>query len=72
DRITLSKLQLDQKHFYKVLQIKSAKLPFSFDESELKNTQKELKKLTCSTVRSWLLVPNNIATWEGVGITYEG
>ncbi|CAB5196853.1 unnamed protein product [Rhizophagus irregularis] len=94
DRITLSKLQLDQKHFYKVLQIKSAKLPFSFDEvekylevfellyaliSELKNTQKELKKLTCSnsavdqpTVRSWLWVPNNIATWEGVGITYEG
>uniref|UniRef100_U9UG48 Uncharacterized protein n=1 Tax=Rhizophagus irregularis (strain DAOM 181602 / DAOM 197198 / MUCL 43194) TaxID=747089 RepID=U9UG48_RHIID len=94
DRITLSKLQLDQKHFYKVLQIKLAKLPFSFDEvekylevfellyaliSELKNTQKELKKLTCSnsavdqpTVRSWLWVLNNIATWEGVGITYEG
>jgi len=45
----------------------------------LKNTQLELKKLTYSnsvvdqpTVRSWLWVPNNIATWEGVGITYEG
>ncbi|CAG8639575.1 1918_t:CDS:2, partial [Acaulospora morrowiae] len=95
DRITLSKLQLDQKHFYKFLQIKSAKLPFSFDEVEkylkflnyllyalivkrIEKYTKELKKLTCSnsvvdqpTVRSWLWVPNNIATWEGVGITYE-
>ncbi|CAG8555758.1 23593_t:CDS:2 [Gigaspora rosea] len=56
DRITLSKLQLDQKHFYKILQIKSAKLPFSFDEvekyleSELKGVEKtNVFKFICGT-----------------------
>ncbi|RIB19986.1 hypothetical protein C2G38_2244848 [Gigaspora rosea] len=34
DRITLSEVCLDKKHFYKISQIKSAMLPFSFDEVE--------------------------------------
>nr|CAG8619476.1 9201_t:CDS:2 [Entrophospora candida]CAG8628377.1 680_t:CDS:2 [Entrophospora candida] len=33
DRITLSELRLDKKHFYKISQIKSAMLPFSFERS---------------------------------------
>ncbi|RIA97795.1 hypothetical protein C1645_813672 [Glomus cerebriforme] len=60
DRITLSEVCLDKKHFYKISQIKSAMLPFSFDEVEkfmevfellyalidgLKNQTRELKKL---------------------------
>ncbi|GET03343.1 hypothetical protein GLOIN_2v1566052 [Rhizophagus clarus] len=34
DQITLSQIYLDKKHFYKISQIKSAMLPFSFDEVE--------------------------------------
>ena len=34
DRITLSEVCLDKKHFYKISQIKSAMLPFSFNEVE--------------------------------------
>ncbi|CAG8590839.1 3252_t:CDS:10, partial [Ambispora gerdemannii] len=60
DRITLSEVYLDKKHFYKISQIKSAMLPFSFDEVEkfmevfellyalidgLKKQTRELKKL---------------------------
>ncbi|PKY59019.1 hypothetical protein RhiirA4_481429 [Rhizophagus irregularis] len=60
DRITLSEVCLDKKHFYKISQIKSAVLPFSFDEVEkfievfellyalidgLKKQTRELKKL---------------------------
>ncbi|CAG8641443.1 13586_t:CDS:2 [Dentiscutata heterogama] len=63
DRITLSELCLDKKHFYKISQIKSAMLPFSFDEVEkfmevfellyalidgLKKQTRELKKLMLS------------------------
>jgi len=63
DRITLSELRLDKKHFYKISQIKSAVMPFSFEEVEkfmeifellyalvngLKNQTSELKKLMFS------------------------
>ncbi|CAG8766126.1 18283_t:CDS:2, partial [Dentiscutata erythropus] len=60
DRITLSELRLDGRHYYKISQIKSAILPFSFEEVEkfievfellyalvngLKNQTNGLKKL---------------------------
>ncbi|RHZ46829.1 hypothetical protein Glove_606g107 [Diversispora epigaea] len=59
DRITLSELRLDKKHFYKISQIKSAMIPFSFEVEKfkevfellyalvngLKNQTSELKKL---------------------------
>ncbi|CAG8696591.1 14538_t:CDS:10, partial [Funneliformis caledonium] len=84
DRITLSEVCLDKKHFYKISQIKSAMLPFSFDEVEkfmedgLKKQTRELKKLMLAdpisnvpTIRDWIWVPKNLSMWEATEIIYE-
>ncbi|RIB01109.1 hypothetical protein C2G38_2231847 [Gigaspora rosea] len=67
DRITLSELRLDRRHYYKISQIKSAILPFSFEEVEkfievfellyalvngLKNQTSELEKLMLADFNS--------------------
>ncbi|CAG8511937.1 14548_t:CDS:2 [Gigaspora rosea] len=84
DRITLSEVCLDKKHFYKISQIKSAMLPFSFDEVEksmedgLNKQTRELKKLMLSdpisdvpTIRDWIWVPKNLSMWKATEVIYE-
>ncbi|RHZ90279.1 hypothetical protein Glove_1g6 [Diversispora epigaea] len=77
DQMTLNELRLNKKHSYIVSQIKSATIPFSFDEigkfleSKLEDQINALKKLMVSnstegisTVRDWIWVPNSNTEWE--------